>query len=461
MDDNNKKIKGKELYKKFEAGINQIISELKLKRPKIKIEIYETEKIGVDYIATIETKNVFIKFHIKTETDHNDLNNFERILLSMEISDNSRPFPYHKGEWFDKGMGLLSVSKWITKVFHERNVEMQNKLNYILAGHKIKFIGDWGISTPSANLFEILIKGAICIGMGHPLWGRIPILRIRHLDDSFRTFSYIVLLENSAFIFPDFCGPDSGEGGSAYERVERIIKDGIRRNKIIVYDIDIPYDKFKKFAVKYMSIDTFNSSIPAREYNKYIKIFKKYLNKRVLMGFELNKKIEKKILEELKNKYPNTISSTELSKTLNIPINEVISYISYLKDKGLLEIVVSTFRENFVKITSEGLDQISKKSDIIRQPQINNYGVLLISENISTGEISVKVENIKNNIDQLNIDNSIKVQIIEKLNEFENEIKKQKPNKSKINQIRTWFERMKDRIPDTIFNLIIQLITKY
>ena len=93
------------------------------------------------------------------------------------------------------------------------------------------------------------------------------------------------------------------------------------------------------------------------------------------------------------------------------------------------------------------------------QPQITNiYGNIIIGKNISIGEISNEVKNVKNNINQLNIDNSIKVKIIEKLNEFENEIKKQTPDKNKIKQIKRWFEEMKNKIPEEIFSVIIQLI---
>jgi len=455
---NSKKIKGKEIYKKFELGIKQIISELKLKSSEIKIETYETEKIGVDYIAEIKTKKLFIRFHMRTETKSSNLNNVDRGFLNIEIRDDSRPHPYSDGEWFDYH---LPVSRWITKFFHKRNIEMQDKLHYILAGHKIKFIGDWGISTPSANLFEIFVNGSI--STGYPLWGeKIPILRIRHLNNNFRAFSYIVLLENSAFVFPDFCGPDSGEGGSAYERVEQIIKNGVRKNKIIVYDIDISYDKFKEFAVKYMSIDTFNSSIPIVKYDKYIKIFNNYLKERIFMGFEFDKRVGKQILEKLKEVYPDTMTSTELSETLDRSINDINGYISYLKDKGLLEITISTFREKCVKITSEGLDQILKdsrdKSDIIR-PQITKYyGPVFMGEKISTRDISVKIEDVRNKINFSNIDNSIKIEIMKKLNEFENEIKKSKPDNKKIDRIKRGFEKIRNEIPEMLFKLLMKYL---
>ena len=153
---------------------------------------------------------------------------------------------------------------FLHEFFHKRNIEMQNKLNYILAGHKIKFIGDWGVSTPSANLFEILVKGSISVGE------KIPILRIRHLDNNFRAFSYIVLLENSAFVFPYFCSPDSGEGGSVYKKVEQIIKNGVRKNnkgrKVNRKINSMPFYRLKEY-IKYKALERGILVIEVPEFN--------------------------------------------------------------------------------------------------------------------------------------------------------------------------------------------------
>ena len=394
----NKEIKGTEIYRNFELGIKQIISELKLKNPKIEIKVYETEKIGVDYIVYIRTNNTNIRFHIQTETKSKNLNDITRSLLAMGIKDETRPYSYAKSEWVDYD---LPVSKWISKFFHKRNMDMQNKLNYLIANRDIKFIGDWGISTPSANLFEILIKGAQYTG--YPLYGeKIPILKIRHIINDLRAYSYIVLLEYSAFVFPDFCGPDSGEGGSAYEKVEKIIQEGIKKKKIIVYDLDISIDKFQEFAVKHISVDTFNS-IPWVEYDKYLKIFEKNLNEKTFKGFELDNKIEK----------------------------------------------------------NKNLSQTSKKDEVARHQTINNYGHMFVNESITVGDISIDIENIKNKINSISIDDSIKIEIKEKLNEFNDEIKKPKPNTKKIKIIKKWFEEQKKKIPENVFSLTMNLITNY
>ena len=196
------------------------------------------------------------------------------------------------------------------------------------------------------------------------------------------------------------------------------------------------------------------------EIKNYEAFAKNYKNHEI-KNYEDYKKA-KKDLEKLKEVYPDTMTSTELSETLDRSINDINGYISYLKDKGLLEITISTFREKCVKITSEGLDQILKdsrdKSDIIR-PQITKYyGPVFMGEKISTRDISVKIEDVRNKINFSNINNSIKIEIMKKLNEFENEIKKSKPDNKKIDRIKRGFEKIRNEIPEMLFKLLMKYL---
>lgn len=392
-DDN--KIKGDKVYEKFQQGISKIISELNLQDSKIEIEKYETEKIGIDYIATIHSKNTKVEFNVRTETKGQDLNKIDRGFLYIKINDDSRPYSYSDGKWFDYE---LPVSRWISEFFHKRNTEMQNRLEYIISNHRVRFIGNWGISTSSANLFEIMIKGALQNKL-HSWTGKVPLLRIRHIDENeLRLYSYIILLEGSAFVFPAFCGPDSGEGGAVFERVQSIIEK-IKKD-IILYNLDINYDKFKEFAVKHMPIGTFNSSFSITEYEKYAKIFKEYVDKNIF-SFETEQEIDYIPTENIKERHThNYFGPTIISTNSNINSGNKIKYNIFNKINNIRDIIFSS-----------------------------SY-----------------------------MDKSLKEQIFKKIDSFEKETENEKPNINKINKIKEWFGKIKNRIPSDIYNGVMELI---
>ncbi len=447
----NIKIKSKRLYGLFERSIKQIISELKLVNPRIKIDVNETETIGVNYDAEIESAVMRASFSILTETKNNDLDKFDRIHLSIEINDRSRPSPYYYGEWLRYEP---NISKWITKFFHKRNLEMQDGLGglrYITSGYRLKFIGDWGVSSPSANFLEIMLTGAV--KCGYSSYNKIPVLRIRHLDGDYRAFSYVIMLEGSAFVFPDFCGLDSGEAGRAYDKVERIIER--EKKKLSLYDLDVDYNRFKEFA------------------EEHLEGFKKDLNENMPMLFKMNKEIEDQILEELDTLYPDTMRATELSTKVGINIDELRNYIFDLKKRGLLEETDKTFGDIFVRLTDR-LERLNGKTrENVNQPiRIRNYGTLSIvtgNQNTNFGNITGlrnEFQLVKKEINSSDIEQSLKNQILEKLDELEKEIRKPRPNRGKINRSKTWFEKLKEKLPDeaiiyTITKIIDEFFKKY
>jgi hypothetical protein len=154
-----------------------------------------------------------------------------------------------------------------------------------------------------------------------------------------------------------------------------------------------------------------------------------------------NKEIRRKILEFIYQKNEEKpgyrVKREELQQYLDIPDNKLINNILYLEEKCYLKLQKS-IGSQFVdaQINSYGIDLVENPDEFNNKFPINitqnviqnSKNIIIGNKNVQTISISDSFNSIYNDIEKKDPEN--KDQILNKIKEIEQELKKENPKKS-------------------------------
>lgn len=261
----------KNLLTEFQQCTKLIIDKLDFINPEVDFRKFETEKLGIDYIAFIQHSEGTAKFYVKTLTDTVDLSIWTKIYCSIHFYnsqdlllfsqfdifgdivafDISKMNSINKNE-IDLELGYrneIKLYRWVEINLDNFLLEKEkNKLEILFGNCPIKLYGDWGISISSVLSFEIALRGYAALKPDE-----ILIYKMKHYEEDSVVYSYAVFhsLRYGVYdysywsIFPAFCSPDSGTANVALLQAENAIEEIKDHVKIVVKEITIDYNDLK------------------------------------------------------------------------------------------------------------------------------------------------------------------------------------------------------------------------
>lgn len=341
------------LFDEFTTATYEIAEELGVEKTHVKLEKYETPRLGVDYMASSSEGTYPFNFHLRTETENEDPTVGGIIKATLEIwySEGVAPFYFHEEITYLRAHSNF-LSRWAAWALFNFNLK-HNRVDLESLFHDvdIRVYGLPGYNTPSMAEAEILFRGLLSTQRN-----KLIVFRFRHIEKPYllRDFSYAILVDIDRsppyWVFlPQFAGLDSGGSHSAYRQIEGLIEVAKKKLDVEMRKYDIEYDKLDRFLLKHES--GFYSII--RDDN-------------LEQLYDLVLPPSSPCLEELEGQYKKFLERFENKE-----------YPQALRD---LRALIQQAQENLAK---------SKKIDIshIRDPDVNKLAGLLIQNRVIDGRL--------------------------------------------------------------------------
>ncbi len=231
----------------FEEGVNQIIREFNIKKPKVEKRGIEDAELTDYFLANIESKEESIFLFASLEGQ--DKENLPVIKCSLIYQNEFGLTQLNTTSFFSYFPGLKFFSRWISSSAHEfNNKKEKEKVNFIFGDRPIKIFSNIGLS--ASVFFEIILNGYLSFKPK-----KILIYKIRHIGHlQNRNFTWAIFLDLRAglgdfsfwVIFPNCCGLDSGGALTDYNSIVSLINNISPKIKKKILEFDIPYEEIQK-----------------------------------------------------------------------------------------------------------------------------------------------------------------------------------------------------------------------
>jgi hypothetical protein len=236
------------LYEEFLDATRQVCEDLGINPRRIKLTRFETEHIGITYIAEGSNKTTRFVFDVKTEAKGRDLLS-GTMDASMEICYDKNASPFFLSENIDyMRVHQPSLPRWAAWAVFNFNLK-HNPVNLesLFNEMPLRVYGLPRLTYPGLSEVRLLIGG---LEKFHK--GKILIYKFRHVIDSrYRAFSYAFLVGTTYHyywgFFPELGGMDSGGWSIALKETESLIKRLSRKKKVEVRRFDIDCEQFEEF----------------------------------------------------------------------------------------------------------------------------------------------------------------------------------------------------------------------